>query len=106
LGNPAELCDLVEHRGGPALGCASAQGGVEGRGENDRSGLRVHVAQVTNEVCPGPVWEPEVEDHHIGISKHAVRLAQRRCFSHDLKVGILPELRSDCLAHDRAVFHE
>jgi hypothetical protein len=106
LGDVTELCDLVQHRGGPILDCASVQSGVEGRGKHDRSGLRIRVSQLTNEVCPGPVREPEIEDHHIGSSKHAARLAQRRYFSHDLKVGIGPELRSDRLANDRAVFHE
>jgi hypothetical protein len=106
LGDVTELCDLVQHRGGPILDCARVQSGVEGRGKHDRSGLRIRVSQLTNEVCPGPVREPEIEDHHIGSSKHAARLAQRRYFSHDLKVGIGPELRSDRLANDRAVFHE
>ena len=106
LGDATELCDLVQHPDGPILDYASVQSGVEGRGKHDRSGLRIHVVQLTNEVCPGPIREPEIEDHHIGSGKHAARLAQRRCFSHDLEVGVGPELRSDRLANDRAVFHE
>jgi hypothetical protein len=101
-----EVCDFVQHRGGPQLHCASVLSGVEGRGEDDRSGLGVRVSQLPNEVCPGTVWEPEIEDHHIGSGKHVARLAQRRCFSHDLEVGIGPELRSQCRANGRAVFHE
>ena len=106
LGDATELCDLVQHPDSPILDCASVQSGVEGRGKHDRSGLRIPVSQLTNEVCPGPVREPEIEDHHVGSAKHAARLAQRRCFSHDLKVWVGPELRRDRLANDRAVFHD
>jgi hypothetical protein len=106
LGHLTEVCGLVQHRGSAIFDCASVQRGLEGRGEHDRSGLRVRVSQLTNEDFPGPVWEPEIEDHHIGSGKHAACLTQRRRFCHDLKVGIASELRSDRFANDRAVFHE
>ena len=95
-----ELCDLVQHPGGSILDHrASVHSGVQGGGQHDRAGVRVRVSQLMDEVCPGPVWESEVEDHHIGSSQTAASFAQRRCFSHDLKIGIAPELRRDGLAN-------
>ena len=47
LGDVTELCDLVQHRGGPILDRASVHSGVKGRGEHDRSGVRIRVSQLT-----------------------------------------------------------
>ena len=59
LGDATELCDLVQYCDGPVLDHrVTVHSGVQGGGEHDRSGVRIRVSQLTDEVCPDPSGSP------------------------------------------------